>query len=610
MRESSFEVQENKELMDTLYEAVSSGVMVLERSNRILLANKKACDILGLSKTELESHFLYDMPFRMIDQDKKELSFLELPSQITLTNGLEVNDYELGLVSGNLNEQRWILISTKPIINSAKVVERVVLTFVDITSRKQTEQALSLSEEKFRSLVDSMDDTVFTLDRNFIHTGIYGKWMEKHNITPDYFLGKNLTEVFGEEIAQGQEKACHYVLQGKSQLYEWSNVRNGECLYYQAILSPIRNDQGVVEGIVGVSRDITENKRMEIGLRESEERFRQFAEHAKDVFWMEDFQTRQIIYSSKAYQDIWELGGEEPFTSVFSQVVPEDEENVKEFNTSIKMGEDVIEYRIQNNNKKIRWIRTRAFPITNDEGKIYRIAGITEDITDLKEKEELLRKSDKLTVVGELAAGIAHEIRNPLTSIKGFVQLMKPDMDSLHSEIILSEMDRIESIITEFLVLAKPHQDTVFQHRNVNEFIKQTITLLDSEANLNNVQFETTLRQVPDILCEGNQIKQVIINVIKNAIESMLHGGLVTVETGAHDEGYVFIKVTDQGVGISEDRLARLGEPFYSNKEKGIGLGLMVSLKIIENHHGNITFESTLDFGTTVTLLLPTKLLP
>ncbi|MBY6035036.1 PAS domain S-box protein [Fictibacillus nanhaiensis] len=609
MEETSFEIKENKEIMDMFYEAVSSGVIVLQRSNQILHANKKACEILGLSKAELEDHFLYDMPFEVINQKRDELPFDQLPSQITFQTGNEVIGCELSIIHPKDKELRWILASTKPIFHSGNVINQVVITLVDITNRKETEQALSRSQERFRSLVDSMEDTVFTLDHQLAHTGIYGKWMEKHNVKPEHFLGKTVREVFGDQIAEGQEKACEIVFQGKSQLYEWSNMRNGERLYYQAILSPIKNEQGQVEGIVGVSRDITQNKKMEIGLRESEERFRQFAENAKDVFWMKDFETRKLLYVSKAYEKIW---GVQPsvFTSVFSNVHPEDCMNVKEFIHSITCKESQIEYRIQTNNKKVRWIRTRAFPITNDHGDIYRIAGITEDITELKEKEELLRKSDKLTVVGELAAGIAHEIRNPLTSIKGFVQLMKNDMDDLHSEIILSEMDRIESIITEFLVLAKPHQDTVFQQRNVNDFIGQTITLLDSEANLNNVQFDTYLRDVPQILCEGNQIKQVIINVIKNAIESMMNGGTISVETGTYDEGYVYIKVTDQGSGISEERLARLGEPFYSNKEKGIGLGLMVSLKIIENHHGNITFESIVDVGTTVTILLPTKLLP
>jgi two-component system sporulation sensor kinase A len=610
MRETSFELQDNKQIMDTLYEAVSSGIIVLKRCNRILLANKKACEILGLSRNEMIGQFLSDLPFTMINPNKKTVPFDKLPSQITFQTGREVIGDELGLIRKNGKDIRWILASTKPISEEENIVDQVVITLVDITNRKQTEQALSQSQERFLSLVDSMEDTVFTLDQNLAHTGIYGKWMEKHNVKPEYFLGKTVREIFGDAIAAGQEKACELVFQGKSQVHEWSNIRNGQRLYYQAILSPIKNEQGIVESIVGVSRDVTESKRMEIGLRESEERFRQFAENAKDVFWMEDFETRKLIYVSKAYQNIWDNEYSEDDLSVFTQVHPDDEEAVQTYVDNIGHGESQIEYRIQNKNKKVRWIRTRAFPITNNQGEVYRIAGISEDITELKEKEELLRKSDKLTVVGELAAGIAHEIRNPLTSIKGFVQLMKPDMDELHSEIILSEMDRIESIITEFLVLAKPHQETVFQQRNVNDFIKQTITLLASEANLNNVQFETTLRNVPDILCEGNQIKQVIINVIKNAIESMLNGGTVSVETGSYDEGYVFIKVTDQGAGISEERLARLGEPFYSNKEKGIGLGLMVSLKIIENHHGNITFESIVDVGTTVTVLLPTKLIP
>lgn len=610
MRKTSTNLQDINQIMDALYEAVSSGIIVLESTNRIRHANKKACEILGLSKSEMEDHFLYDLPIEVLDQSKRNVSFEKLPSQVTIHTGTEIDECELGVTSKSFKDIRWILVSTKPIFLSENNVDQVVVTLVDITARKQTEQALSHSQERFLSLVDSMEDTVFTLDKNLVHTGIYGKWMKRHNITPEYFLGKSLNEVFGEAIAEGQEKVCQLVLKGKSQIYEWSNVRNGERLYYQAILSPIKNEQGQVEGIVGVSRDITENKRMEIGLLESEERFRQFAENAKDVFWMEDYETRKLIYISKAYQKIWDIENSDAFSSVFTDVYPDDQQEVQAFINTIEKRESQIEYRIQCENRKVRWIRTRAFPITNDSGEIYRIAGISEDITELKEKEELLRKSDKLTVVGELAAGIAHEIRNPLTSIKGFVQLMKQDMKELHSEIILSEMDRIETIITEFLVLAKPHQDTVFQHRNVNNFIKQTITLLDSEANLNNVQFETKLRDVPQILCEGNQIKQVIINVIKNAIESMITGGTILIETGTFDDSYVFIRVTDQGCGISEERLARLGEPFYSNKEKGIGLGLMVSLKIIENHHGNITFESILDIGTTVTVLLPTKLLP
>lgn len=606
MRETSFKSQNKKQLMHSFYEAVDSGIIVVEPSGIILYANTKAYSIIELSAEEVEGVYLYNLPINLMEQSKE--SFREILLRITRQKKTTLQ-MDLKIMCKNSDMNKWISVAITPILDAFNRIENLVLTLTDNQKLKLMEKELNRSQERFHSLVDSLEDTVFTLDQNFVHTGIYGKWMEKHGVKPSYFLGKTIREVFGDAIAEGQEQACHRVLKGKSQFYEWSNIREGERLYYQAILSPIKNDQGQVEGIVGVSRDITESKRMELGLRESEERFRQFAENAKDVFWMQDYETQKLLYISRAYEQIWDTQSAS-FDSVFLNVHPEDQEAVNGFIQLIAQSESQIEYRIQNKNKKVRWIRTRAFPITNDQAEVYRIAGISEDITELKEKEELLRKSDKLTVVGELAAGIAHEIRNPLTSIKGFVQLMKAEMEDLHSEIILSEMDRIESIITEFLVLAKPHQETFFQQRNVNDFIKQSITLLDSEANLNNVQFETHLMNVPQILCEGNQIKQVIINVIKNAIESMHNGGTIFVETGSYDEGYVYIKVTDQGVGIGEDRLARLGEPFYSNKEKGIGLGLMVSLKIIENHHGNITFESILDIGTTVTILLPTKLLP
>lgn len=204
---------------------------------------------------------------------------------------------------------------------------------------------------------------------------------------------------------------------------------------------------------------------------------------------------------------------------------------------SVPETEYEIEYRIVRPDNELRWVRSRAFPIYNDHGNIWRVAGIVEDITDLRDKEELLRKSDKLA--------------------SGHV-----------SEIILSELDRIKSIINEFLILAKPHTDMVYKWNDINQFIRQTIVLLDSEANLNNVQFKTCLSDdLPLVRSEGNQIKQVLINVIKNAIEAMASGGTLKIKTSLHKE-QVCLTIQDQGVGISEERLNRLGEPFYSNKEK------------------------------------------
>ncbi|MEC2078276.1 ATP-binding protein, partial [Metabacillus fastidiosus] len=230
------------------------------------------------------------------------------------------------------------------------------------------------------------------------------------------------------------------------------------------------------------------------------------------------------------------------------------------------------------------------------------------DITERKQLKEQLRKSDTLHVVGELAAGIAHEIRNPMTSLKGFIQLLEASVKedfSTYFGIITSELNRIESIITEFLVLAKP-QATKFLQKDICEIMKNTIDLLNAQANLLNVRLDLYYdNNLPAIYCEPNQLKQVFINILKNAIEVMPKGGNVTIDIKKKSTEEIIVSIADEGFGIPADKLKRLGEPFYTTKERGTGLGLMVSYKIIEEHFGKIKVESVEGEGTIFHLILP-----
>lgn len=224
--------------------------------------------------------------------------------------------------------------------------------------------------------------------------------------------------------------------------------------------------------------------------------------------------------------------------------------------------------------------------------------------------EERLRKSDTLHVVGELAAGIAHEIRNPMTALKGFIQLLKGSVEgdyALYFNVITSELKRIESIITEFLILAKP-QAIMYEEKHVTQIMRDTIDLLNAQANLSNVQMQLDLiDDIPPIYCEPNQLKQVFINILKNAIEVMPDGGNIFVTIKALDQDHVLISLKDEGIGMTEDKLKRLGEPFYTTKERGTGLGLMVSYKIIEEHQGEIMVESEEGKGTVFHITLPVR---
>lgn len=244
------------------------------------------------------------------------------------------------------------------------------------------------------------------------------------------------------------------------------------------------------------------------------------------------------------------------------------------------------------------------------EGKGHLIGTVItfKDITQLKKTQELLIKSDKLSAVGQLAAGVAHEIRNPLTALKGFLQLMKTtnEKEQYYIEIMQKELQRIEFIVNEFLFVSKP-QATHFVTRTVDSIVMSTIELLHPQALLGNIEIEAEITpDLPLVSCDEHQIKQVFINILKNALEAMVQGGTLRIQAEPANNGnHVTIRFIDQGCGIAPERLPKLGEPFYSTKEKGTGLGLMVCYRIIEAHGGYMEIRSKLEEGTIVEITLP-----
>ncbi|TVY01320.1 PAS domain S-box protein [Cohnella terricola] len=231
---------------------------------------------------------------------------------------------------------------------------------------------------------------------------------------------------------------------------------------------------------------------------------------------------------------------------------------------------------------------------------------IIRDISERKKNEELLINSEKLYVAGQLAAGIAHEIRNPLTSLKGFLQLIVSGRKNNNSyyDIMNAELDRIEDIVSELLMLSKPQVYELTYH-DLRVMMRDTVTLLETQAILHNIGIEAEYGTDPLwIYGVENQVKQVFINVIKNAIEAMSDGGTIGIKLSREHDG-VYVRIRDEGPGIDEDQLAKMGQPFYTTKEKGTGLGLMVSYKIVDNHQGKINVKSELGKGTLFEIMLP-----
>lgn len=257
----------------------------------------------------------------------------------------------------------------------------------------------------------------------------------------------------------------------------------------------------------------------------------------------------------------------------------------------------------------VKTFDTIKVPLFNDDGSRQGLVIIGRDITTLRHAEDQLRRTEKLSVVGELSASVAHEIRNPLTSLKGFVQLLQKD-DAQHQnyyQIMLDELNRINHIVGELLLLAKP-QHLSFEKANIEKILLDVISLLSTEASMYNIRinYHTPEKEIWSE-CEPNQLKQLFINVIKNAIEASSAGNTVEILLQKSESDRVIISVKDNGEGISDELLERLGEPFYSSKEKGTGLGLTVSFKIVESHHGTIHFDSEKGMGTNVVIDLPIK---
>lgn len=248
------------------------------------------------------------------------------------------------------------------------------------------------------------------------------------------------------------------------------------------------------------------------------------------------------------------------------------------------------------------WLDTTIVPFMDANGKRYRHVSIQYDITEKKKTEDTLRKTEQLSMIGELAAGIAHEIRNPLTTIRGFMQLLSEDeIGNKYATTILDEIERINFIVSEFMVFAKPHT-IYYSDCDIKSILKSVIKFLDPEALLKNVTIEYQIPEEEVIISgEKNQLKQVFLNLIKNAIEAMPEGGKIQIFIEKTFQN-IHVTIKDSGVGMTEEQVKKLGEPFFTTKPTGNGLGLMVSLKIIQNHKGTINVISEPNQGTTFIL--------
>lgn len=380
--------------------------------------------------------------------------------------------------------------------------------------------------------------------------------------------------------------------------------KNGEVIWGSISAHRVSTSQS--DYIIGQVVDITSRKQMEPEMERLKSQLESFIDHHIDPILIFD-EKGILTKANSAFEEEFGWNLQELIGVSMRDVrflADEDEGKLKE---KVLRGECVEGYEttINKKNGMMMDVMITSFPIKDHQGIKNGIAVSFRDITDRKQAEELMIQSEKLSIAGQLSAAIAHEIRNPITAIKGFLK-QNSNEKQLYYEIVESEIARIELILSELLSLAKPQKNN-FKETDLRLTLKQCISLLDAEANMKSVQIDLKYgSHLPIIHCDENQIKQVFINFMKNSFDAMPDGGSlhIEMENGMRTSG-ITIRFKDTGCGIPKEILSKIGQPFYTTKETGTGLGFMVSKNIIEGHSGTVHLSSEVNVGTTIEIVLP-----
>jgi two-component system, sporulation sensor kinase A len=433
---------------------------------------------------------------------------------------------------------------------------------------------------------------------NHMYTKIFG-------FTEEDVIGKTLEEL---NVPEDIMNIITQVKLGKTftDLVTQRGHKNGKLLDIAVSYSPLRNSNGDIIAIIAIYRDITPHMHMDRELKKTREMYKLITENTTDMIkiFTKDY---RIVYVSPSYEKVTGFSSEEMIgRKITDFILPEEVQPLRQvFQKLLQTGEpQLIQKKLMTAKNEVIYAEYNVSPIYNEQNEMESFVIVGRNITDRIKNDAALRNLDRLSIIGQLAAGVAHEIRNPLTSLKGFSKLLqnskRKDKQDDYLAIIMNELDRIDMIVNEFMSLAKP-QAILYEKESLIKILNSTVNILHPQAMLNNVQIKIDYETEDiELLCNSNQLKQVFVNFLKNAIESMPNGGQVSIEVQKIEDKLVRISFSDEGVGIGEELMQYLGTPFYTTKDKGIGLGLTVSNKIIQEHNGMMEIDSQFGKGTVV----------
>jgi len=610
------DITERKQAEDALresearYRAVIEGAHDMIQSvgfdGSIIFVNKSWLDTLGYAEAELSSLNL----FEIVHPDSRA-HYREMFAEVA--KGKSLHGVEAAFLT---KDGRKILVegNAAPRYIGSKVVATQGI-FRDVTERKRAEAALADEATRHRILIDESSDGIVILDENGKVYEANRRFAEMLAYSPEEVRKLNVwdwefqypREQVAEMIRTVDETGDHFETKHRRKdgtTFDVEISTNGAVYAGQKL-------------IFCVCRDITARKQAEAALRESEEKYKNLVGATSDIIWETDAEGRFTFISPKIKDILGYSVNEVVGKKRTLDLIAEREKRkwlkrFKELNARRKPFFGLEITHVHKNGRQVIF-ETSGIPLFDSAGEFKGFVGIDKDITERRQMQEQLVITDRLASVGELAAGIAHELNNPLTGVIGFSQLLMdremPDDAREDLQAVYSEAQRASQVVKNLLTFARKHT-AAKEKVNINDVINKVLELRTYELNLENIKVDARLdSELPKVMADYFQLQQVFLNIIINAeyfMKEAHNKGTLTITTEKVGTK-VKVSFADDGPGIDKDDLGHLFDPFFTTKEvgKGTGLGLSICHGIIAEHGGRIYAESELGKGATFIVELP-----
>jgi PAS domain S-box-containing protein len=631
-----FESAPGSSLTLHLMELLPAAVYICEApSGVITYYNRRAAELWGCAPAIGDTDERFCGSFRLFRNDRTPLSHAETPMAQVLSGAAPIRNQEV--VIERRDGSRIILrINIDPLYDIKGRLSGGISVFEDVTDLKQAEQA----SQRLAAIVESSGDAIVSKDLN----GVIASWNQGaerlFGYTAEETIGKPVTLLIPPERHDEEQSILERIRRGES-IEHFETVRrrkDGSLLDISLTVSPIRDTKGNIVGASKIARDITRRKRVEVALRESEQRLRLATQTGKLGVWDWDVVTNRISWSDSLYA----IHGVRPdqfdgTVEGFAALIHPEDQGLVSAAIQRTLDKDVpyeTEFRAVRPDGVVVWLFTNA-AVLRDGGRPVRMLGATMDISERKRTEEALRQNEerlrqqaqeleqqlimsgRLVSLGEVTASMAHEFNNPLGIIMGFVEDMLSGMDPADPDyralqIIDEESKRCRQIVKDLMEYARP-RSTDFCSTSIAEAIEKTLQLVENRLYKQKVAVEKKLDpDLPRIQADSQQLEQVMVNLYLNAIDAMPEGGKLIVEAKiAQSDGIApvaVITVADTGFGIAETDLPKIFQPFFTaKKRRGMGLGLPICQRIVKNHGGRIEVDSEPGKGAIFKIHLPSE---